>query len=90
MFRLEDKRRVLESIEMLNPSVKARIKEGLLSIKNDPQLIRGLFFRLVNEKECRLFLTDLRHKINFPVHVIALGLLLFSWLEVAVGRRVYV
>jgi hypothetical protein len=36
MFRLEAKRRVLESIEMLNPSVKARIKERLLSIKNDP------------------------------------------------------
>jgi hypothetical protein len=36
MFRLEAKRRVLELIEMLNPSVKARIKEGLLSIKNDP------------------------------------------------------
>jgi hypothetical protein len=36
MFRLEAKRRVLESIEMLNPSVKARIKEIRLTIKNDP------------------------------------------------------
>ena len=33
--------------------------------------------RLVNEKERRLFLTDLRHKINFPIRVIALGLLFF-------------
>jgi hypothetical protein len=33
---MEAKRRVLESNGMLDPSVQAGIKEGLLSIKNDP------------------------------------------------------
>jgi hypothetical protein len=75
MFRLEAKRRVLKSIEMLNPSVKARIKEVLLRITKRPCLIRGLIFRLVNEKECRLFLRDLRNIINSPVGIITLGLL---------------
>ena len=54
MFRLESKRRVLESIEMLDPSVKGRIKEVLLRITKRPCLLIGLIFRLVNEKECRL------------------------------------
>jgi hypothetical protein len=62
---------------MLDPSVKAKIKEIRLTIKKTLCLIRGLIFKLVNEKECRLFLTDLRHQINFPVRAIALGLLFF-------------
>jgi hypothetical protein len=63
-----------------------RFKRGsnrLLRITKRPCLLIGLIFRLVDEKECRLFLTDLRHKINFPVRVIALGLLFF----VARGSR---
>ena len=39
MFRLEAKRRVLESIKMLDPSVKAGIKEVLLRITKRPRAL---------------------------------------------------